>query len=478
MNRNMMMASCRRATLALLVAAHAGAARGAEAPLPLEAAIALALKRNQNLAYAALAMRRQEIGIKGAESLFSVRYGPDGDLGVSEDTSSWQYGLRAAKRFSWGTDVAVSGKIRHLDADGSTAVDRTTLRVGLEQPLLRGFGRLAQREPVDRAHAGLRKARRDYEQRKADLVIELVDSYEAILLLTHQIQFDEEAAARIDRLLRLARARERQGRATRIDTLKVGIQGSQAQSRLRDSQERLHGERRRLAGLVGLPPGKPFELAPPPLIEIESATVEEAIETAFVNRLDYAQSLDDHRDAQRTRHLAQRDKYPDVSLVASYELSGDGESIGQSFGMDDNEWFVGLAAGRSLNPALRRAHLAEADVDATAARQAMRLTELTIAHDVQDRLTTYRRSQAEIAIAERNAKLAQARVKQARRLFRLGRSDSASTGEAEEAYVVAQVRLLDAKAKASTSAYGLLRALGTLIDTPDDLKPSLIGADS
>ena len=94
-----------------------------------------------------------------------------------------------------------------------------------------------------------------------------------------------------------------------------------------------------------------------------------------------------------------------------------------------------------------------------------------IVREVRDALSAYTRAQAESDIAAQNLAIARQRLDLAQRLFVRGRTDNISVTDAETAYLLAQNDDNSAAAEASVSGYRVLRALGTLIEAPADLKP-------
>ena len=61
----------------------------------------------------------------------------------------------------------------------------------------------------------VRTALRAYEARRDRLVLDVLETYEAVLRIERQLDADAAFLSRADRFLRLTRAREAQGRATR-----------------------------------------------------------------------------------------------------------------------------------------------------------------------------------------------------------------------------------------------------------------------
>jgi outer membrane protein TolC len=134
---------------------------------------------------------------------------------------------------------------------------------------------------------------------------------------------------------------------------------------------------------------------------------------------------------------------------------------------------VGLAANRELNPALEGANLSRARLDREAAAEDIGILSLGIRRRVQQQLMSCRSAHQELDIARRNLELAEGRAKLARQMFRLGRGDNFSVTDAEESLLDAENALNDAQSNWILSGYRLRLELGTLQDTPDDLKPNL-----
>ena len=455
--------------LAWAAPAPAGEPAPAVPPLALTAAIAQALDHNRELARSALGLRSASYGIDSARAGFRLRLQPEGRTDRDQDGSTLQYGLTAARTFEPGTELAVGGRQTERDFDDGGSSRRTTLRVDLAQPLFRDFGRLVNREPVTQAEQQLRSARRDLEQQRSDLVIDVVETFENLVRLDKQIVSDQASLQRMDKLYRLTQARERQGRASRVDTLRVELKRGQAQSRLESSLERRDFNRRVFAEWLGAPPEAVFELIPPPLLELDLPEPPEAVAIALSNRLDYAQALQNYDDTVRGVKIAEKGLLPNLALITRYERVDDSQAVAD---FDENQWSIGLGGDTELTRATERARLGQATVSREASRETIFIRELAIAREVQQRISTYRRARSELGIAERNFTLAQNRALLARRLFERGRGDNFSVTDAEEALNDADNRLLLARAEASISGYQLLRDLGSLIEVPEDLKPN------
>lgn len=200
--------------------------------------------------------------------------------------------------------------------------------------------------------------------------------------------------------------------------------------------------------------------------------MDEAVQTALGNRLDYAQAIQDYHAALRGVKLARRRLQPDIDLVAGNQQYGQAAAFRESAELDRNLWTVGLAGQMDLNRRKDRTAVQISEVDVRAARETVGIRALSIAREVQQAVSAYRQARSDLTLAGRNYAAAEARSELARRLFEAGRGDSFSVTDAENAFGQAESVLLSARADVCVAGYNLLRLLGTLTECPADLKPS------
>lgn len=438
--------------------------------IDLPQAINYALAQNRELVRSALAIDSSALGVTHAKAGFQISVRPGASVDFSDGTRELGYGLNVSKKLTWGTELSVAGKVSS-EGEDDDRLHQGNVRLEVQQPIFRNFGPSIHREPVIQATNSLKSARRRFEMQKADLVLEVVATYENILRLKHQVRSDEESFKRMDELYRLTQAKEVLGRTTRIDTLRVELLRGQALFRLEANKERLSSIQRDFAELLGFPLETVFDFKPTSLLEFDVPQPEEAVKIALQNRLDYAQVLQDHEDTARSVHIARRKLLPDLKLIARHERVGEGLNASDARGLDESIWFVGIAIGTDLNLTRERSSLGQARINRASALETIKIVELSIARQVLQRLQAYRRAQAEVRIARQNFELTAARAKLARRLFELGRGDSFSATDAEESYLEAENQFLSAQAEASISCYRLSHASGTLIEVPVGLRP-------
>jgi outer membrane protein TolC len=438
-------------------------------------AIDLAVAQNKELVRARLAIDSGRLNEADAATEFKTNVLPDIAYSDAGGERAVRYGVRSTTRLDWGTVVGVGlGAVTTRGASESQT--RGSVRFELSQPLFRSFGPAVALEPMRLAASGSKSARRKYEQQKADLVLDVVQAYENILKLRQQVDADRESARRNDALYRITQAREGLGRTTRVDTLRAELLRGQALARLESGQERLASTQRDFAVLLGFAPDRVFDLQAAPLLELQIPPVEEAVGIALRNRLDYAQAIQDYEDASRAAELAGRRLTPDVRLTLSYDDFPALRTASGALPVSGPLLFLGVSSPTDFNLARERIAVDQAKIAEMSAAQSIELAKLSVARQVQQQLETYGKARAELKISEQNLVLATRRAKLAKALFDLGKTDNFSVADAEVAFLQAESQHFSSRADASLSGYRLSRALGKLVDAPEDLKPAPMGA--
>ena len=464
------------AAAGMAVCGAASVACGAEArSLTLNDAIAEALNHNLSLARGGMEVRRAALDVERADAGFDVTAGPVLRLDSLAGDRQVTYGAEASKPLRSGATVSVSGtqSDRTRDAGDGTAVANgrsySALSVSVSQPLFRRFGRAVAEESIRLADDRLRSEQRRWETQKADLVLELVALFEDMVRWDAQAQFEDAHLKRLDRLVALVRARERQGRATRADVLRLELQRGETETRLTGVRERRSMGARRLAELTGAAADTEFQLPSPPGLDLELPAADVAMNTALQNRMDYAQACDDAATARRQAGLARRNRMPDVNLALSVRREAP-DNFGNM--LDEGETYSSLDARADGFPWRRtdRIGVISAELQDASAAAAVDIRRQSIAREVLQALVEVHRADAEKTIAERNRKFAADGVRVSRRLYDTGRVDDFALADAEQSLATAENRGFEAASDALLARYKLMHVLGTLIEHPAALR--------
>ncbi len=450
--------------------AFAATAANSAQDLSLDEAIRVALARNRGLQTLRLALESSGVSLGSAWDEFAWTISPNGSAGVTEDGGSSSVGFDIRKKSTMGTQFSAGTSLADF---GDRAVEprEGVVRVEARQPLFRGAGRLLNEEGIRRAESSLVSARRRLEDERANLIVRVVEQHQELARLQSQVVSDEQSLARYDQLSRLTRAREAQGRATRVDSLRTEFQRGRAELTLNTTRERLQSARADLADLLGVESDTDYVAISGPALELDPLAAGEAERVAFSNRLDYADALQTVRDARRGIRIARRNLWPTLDLVTRYEKSGRGDSVAGAYRLNDETWYVGLAGDADFPQRSDQAAAAKAQLDAAGAENQLASLVSSIRRQVQQALLAYQRAVKQIEFAARNHELAKDRARLARRLFEIGRSDNFTATDAEAELLQAEGDLLRARADSTIAAYRVLQTLGTLVEAPADLKP-------
>ena len=457
--------------LLLCIAPITGHAQVDEA-VTLEHAVEQVLSFNRSLLSTRLQAQTSQQQLRQVASDFELKVRPDGRANAASDRKDLGGGIRVDKRLSTGTTLGAGMQYSWIDGD-AVADDRQSgrLRFEVSQALFRNAGKLVNLEPVVAGELRVIAAERLFEIRKADLVLETGIQFHDVKILERRLQIDQQAVERLQGLAKLTAARERQGGGTRVDSLRVELQLGQAQVRLENTREQLLAAQQEFMDLMGWSPDEDvLELAPAGLALSQLPELAAGYHLALSNRLDYAQVTQELRDADRAQLIARRSLWPDLRLTTAYERSGDGTNRSDALGFEDDTWFAGLTVGSDLRQTREEGDVAIAGTGVELARISIRDTQFRISRQIRDRIAACRRSRAEYEISKRNAKVANDRLRLAKRLYELDRGSSFDVVDAEGEYVSAELAKFESRAAVSKASFRLLHAMGVLVEHPDELK--------
>jgi len=440
--------------------------------ISFEQAIHYALKQNRELQLVRMSASQSDIALDEAANEFKITLTPQASYNSGKDSPETGYGLSLGRKIVTGARLDVSGQSLITRPEGSPDLHRDTLIVGLQQPLLRSAGVLINREPLTLAESRQTAARREIELRKTDIVVRVAEAYEELLRLEMEQELQKRTIVRLERLLKLAKAREKQGRVTRVDTLRSEIRLGDASLLASGTAEQLRNKRADFAELLGFQPSTDFTPLSCPAPSIAVDNIQTAVQTALSNRLDYAQIRQDYGDVRRGIRIARRNLLPDLNLALNYQKTGEDTSIPEAARVTSDSWFVGLEVHGDLPMRSQINAVKRAAIDVEIAKVRIDAFKEAIEKQVMQAFSVYERAKSEISTAEKNFQLAGRQVEFARKMFERGKGDSFSASDAEDELQSAQTKWLGAQSAAAVSAYRLLRVTGILMEYPADLRPS------
>lgn len=455
----------------MLMLTVAGAfAQTAPQTVSLEDAISMAMAGNRALASLELELNGRVLSAESARYRFAYNLYPVAGASAGDSIDQLRYGVAASKELPVGTELKAEIRAEQTDYHSGDATRSGIAEVQIVQPLFRDFGRLVNREDIERADSSIMAGQRVLELRKSDVIVQVVETYQGLLRLQRLIADEVHTIERYDRLYRLTRAREKQGRATQVDRLRVELLKGQAEARKAASEEEFRSLQAEFSDLLGAPAESVFLPAETDDLRITLPARDEAVRTALSNRLDYAQALHDRRDAQRGVRIAVKQVQPGVSLVGRYEKFGEADNWNDAWAFNEDGWSVGLATDSDFLLRDERLGVRRAALDEQSAVLRIEEVDALIRRQIDQALSACRQTESEQTLAQRNLEIASQRANLAQRLYDKGRVDSTSTTDAEIELLEARTKLLDTRAEAVIAGYRLLRMMGMLVESPPELK--------
>jgi len=460
----------------ILFALTVASARGEETNrvISLENAISMALTHNRDIATQELELNGRVLAAAQARYRFAFNLRPIASAALQSSSDVTRYGLAGSKRLPFGPEIDAGVRVEEANFDNADRTRSGIAHIELRQPLFRDWGTLVNQESVVQADSRLIAGRRLLEIRKSDLVVQVVETSQGLLRLQRLMEDEKRTIDRYDRLLRLTRAREKQGRSTRVDSLRVAFLKGQSEARMASTLEELRSLQSDFANLLGAGPDERWMPEEMDDMRLALPDREDAIRLAMLNRLDYAQVLQDLDDAARGVRVAEKRLQPGLSLVARYEQFGTGSEWSEAWAFDEDRWTVALATDSDFFLRDERIGVQQAGLSQQGAAIRVDDVDAMIRRQVDQAMSANRRAEAEQDIAERNLELARQRAVLARRLYEKGRVDNTSATDAESELIDALTKLLNARAEAVIAGYRLLRMMGLLLESPDDLKPPAV----
>src|SRR5262245_52404502 len=204
-----------------VAAAPPAAAQSPPAPLTLGAAIDLALARNDRVVAARDEEQRAAIGVRIARAAFNPKVVPSlfSSLGQS-DLANQNYGLALTQQLTSGTEIrfhATTASSRNQL--GTFYAGDTTFLV--RQPLLRGLGRAAVREPLTAAEARIDQSTRDRALAEQTVALDTAAAFYDLIKQKQLAAVARQSLGRSRQLADASAAKLTLGRASQLDVLRA-----------------------------------------------------------------------------------------------------------------------------------------------------------------------------------------------------------------------------------------------------------------
>lgn len=369
-----------------------------------------------------------------------------------------------------GTVTANTGVNRTGPPGDGAASSGTTASVNVTQPILKGAGLAAWREPLTAAERAFRYGLRAHRRYVQQLSLDIAKRFWSLQDRQFAVEQDRKALVQAEWSVGLAKANLDLGkaRATALDVFRAETQLIQTSQRLVDNQAAFAAELDGLKIDLALPVDQPISIDDGrPLATVVEVDATKVIATALAERSDLATTKDNVDDADRRLATARRNLLPQLDATAGSTWNGtfDGTS-GDSYGQAP-AWSAGLRLTVPLDQ-----HNEDYSYESTliSRRQVARNAELKrsrVIQEVQAALQALRSAEATLAIQERNR--SQARVKVEKTLLDLqaGEVGNRDVVESQNELTIAENAWFQAQAAYRAAELALRNAAGVLIVQAD-----------
>ncbi|NLH41046.1 MAG: TolC family protein [Planctomycetes bacterium] len=377
-----------------------------------------------------------------------------------------------------GTQIATSIAMdwtRFLTGDPRTSLG-SVLGATVTQPLLRGAGRQVAQENLTQAERNVLYQIRSFNRYRQSFVVSIVNDYYRVLQQRDAVTNAQNSYESKVELRKRLEMEAGEGRTARYQV----DQAEQSELNAKDSllrtqqayEQRLDEFKIRLA----LPTDADVVLDQNELKSLEEAgitqpayTLAEALDAAFAQRLDLANSIDSVEDAQRKVLVAANGLGADLNLVASARAnSGDGTEFSR-IQFQRGDYSLGVEAGLPLDRKAERNAYREALIALEQQRREYENDLDSIKLDVRQ---AYRKLQeeAESYVTQRKSlDLARQRVAVSPLLWEAGRANTRDLLESQDALLLAQNSLTAALVDHTIAKLNFFRDIGVLQVRPDGM---------
>jgi outer membrane protein TolC len=284
-----------------------------------------------------------------------------------ERTGAWNAGVQ--KRFTTGTEMDLKWDNGNLDTDSDIyffdPVYNTDLRLGLKQPLVKGFGRDIQMAELKSAQTRLEAASYLVDSEAADLAAEVKKAYWELVFAHQNLEVLQISLELAKKLRDDTKTKIDAGKLAQIDLFQPESEVAQREQDLIVGERGVGSAEDRLKLLMNsmdwLIPFKPTDLPGTTPVEPE---ITQVYQNALNNRPDLKAAELQISASGYQLDKAQNDILPALNLLGSVGIGSRAEdystAVDNSLRDSDTHWQVGLSFSRPLDNSLAKGRYRQA----------------------------------------------------------------------------------------------------------------------
>ncbi len=396
----------------------------------------------------------------------------------TEERLTQSSGLGFNQLLADGTQIGVAIALdwgRFLTGDPRESL-ASVLTATVTKPLLRGAGRRIALESLTQAQREVLYQVRAFNRYRKTFVVSVVDDYYRVLQRLDEVK---NAESNYERRFQSKERLQMEAEAGRRNSFEVD-QAVQDWLRSRDNlvraSERYKQSLDELKITLALPTDANIYLDPNALQQLRAAeitdvpySIDEAVDTAMLNRLDFATSADRVDDAVRKVVIAEDNLGAELNLVASADVDSTGRTRFARLPVHLGDYALGLEADLPLDRLAERNAYRESLIVLTQTERQYDLDRDNIALGVRQAYRQLDEAAQRYIIQKNSLELAQKRVESTNMLLEAGRATTRDLLESQDALLEAQNSLTAALVDHAVAKLNFYRDLGVLQVRPDGM---------
>jgi outer membrane protein TolC len=432
-------------------------------PLTLGQAIDLALAGNDRVVTARDEEQRATIGVRIARAAFNTKVVPSmsSSLGQS-DLANQNYGFSVSQQLTSGTEFrfnATTGSSRNQL--GTFYAGDTTFLV--RQPLLRGFGRAAVREPLTAAEVRVDRSSRDRLTVEQSVALDAAAAYFDLIKQKQLATVATQSVARSRQLADATAAKLTLGRASQLDLLRARQLASQGEAQVLAARDAVEDAQDRLRLVLGMKAADVIAVPDRiPPITVLSPLPDDLVAAAWTTRADVRNAEAGVADSARAIGLARSQLRPQADLSVGMTRQSAGPSVKTTFGLNDFRLATFATVSMPLDRTAEDAALETAIMERDRRQRDLDVMKTRVEVDVRKAARAHDRALKTLELEGAAQDLAAKELDVARFRYERGLATSLDLVAAEANLVAAEGRRIAASADVALTQFSLRAALGIL----------------
>lgn len=430
--------------------------------ITLDQAVALALQANRGIVTSRYGMENQRYSLEAAKSEFDIKILPLAGAGV-QGTNTDSYGNLALgatvqKKFDWGATGSVGPNLVWSGGDYGTG-----LNVALKQPLLKGLGKDVNEDRIKSSLYVLDASGRTLTQTEISTVLDTIALFHDSVRQERLIQMYGEMGQRLQAYADVARAKERVGLATPMDTYRAEIRLKDAETSRTQAVEAYQDVKDRLKSTLSIPLEQEVALIAPAPVDRPAMTSDEAVRIALAGRMELLQAEADIREAERKASIMKHNILPELNLVFDYTDRWAMNNANYGRINDTGYWGLRLESSTDLFRTAEKVAYQQGLLNLQSAKVSLETKKDEIRRQVRVQVTALKELQERIALRKEQITQAEGKLALAQVKFSYGFTDNFDLIEAETERQNAKGNLLSAETDMNVGIFRLQAAMGILL---------------